>query len=123
MGVLCENFSAKNNLSNTAHAYQCVDSELALKLFLKKLISQSSVCFDTETTSLNSLKAELVGIAFSWENNKGYYLPFSENQNAAQELIEKIQDGTKFSRFEHARHTSLWKSVVHVPSKFADWSA
>ena len=99
-----ENFSAKNNLSNTAHAYQCVDSELALKLFLKKLISQSSVCFDTETTSLNSLKAELVGIAFSWENNKGYYLPFSENQNAAQELIEKIRPFFENTSIEKIGH-------------------
>ena len=85
-----ESFSTKSNLSNTKHAYQFVDSKLALKLFLEKLTAQSSVCFDTETTSLNALKAELVGIAFSWEKNKGYYLPFPEDQKAAQELIEKI---------------------------------
>ena len=99
-----ETFSTKNNLSNTVHAYQCVDSELALKLFLKKLFSQSSVCFDTETTSLNALKAELVGIAFSWENNKGYYLPFPENQNAAQELIEKIRPFFENTSIEKIGH-------------------
>tara|TARA_B100000767_G_scaffold259016_1_gene268339 strand:- start:8792 stop:11629 length:2838 start_codon:yes stop_codon:yes gene_type:complete len=99
-----ENFSSKSNLYNTDHAYQCVDSELALKLFLEKLTTQSSVCFDTETTSLNALKAELVGIAFSWGNNKGYYLPFPEDQNAAHELIEKIRPFFENATIEKIGH-------------------
>jgi len=99
-----ENFSTKNNLSNTIHAYQCVDSKIAQKLFLEKLSSQSSVCFDTETTSLNALKAELVGIAFSWENSKGYYLPFPEDQKAAQELIEKVRPFFENTSIEKIGH-------------------
>ncbi|MGB2503308.1 MAG: DNA polymerase I [Flavobacteriaceae bacterium] len=99
-----ENFSTKNNLSNTVHAYQCVDSKIAQKLFLEKLSSQSSVCFDTETTSLNALKAELVGIAFSWENSKGYYLPFPEDQKAAQELIEKVRPFFENTSIEKVGH-------------------
>ena len=99
-----ESFSTKSNLSNTKHAYQFVDSKLALKLFLEKLNTQSSVCFDTETTSLNALKAELVGIAFSWENNKGYYLPFPEDQKDAQELIEKIRPFFENSAVEKIGH-------------------
>ena len=47
--------------------------------------------FDTETTGLNSITAELVGIAFSWEIGKGFYLPFPENKNEAQELIEQLR--------------------------------
>lgn len=99
-----ENFSTKNNLSNTIHAYQCVDSKIAQKLFLEKLSSQSSVCFDTETTSLNALKAELVGIAFSWENSKGYYLPFPEDQKSAQELIEKVRPFFENTSIEKIGH-------------------
>ena len=49
------------------------------------------MCFDTETTSLNALQAELVGIAFSWENHKGYYLPFPTDQEEAQKLIEQLR--------------------------------
>ena len=54
-------------------------------------MSQSSVCFDTETTSINPLEAELVGIAFSWEAGKGFYLPFPEDRNEAQSLIEALR--------------------------------
>ena len=49
---------------NTDHFYQFAETELAQSLLLKKLLKQSSVCFDTETTSLNTLEAKLVGIAF-----------------------------------------------------------
>ena len=47
--------------------------------------------FDTETTGLNPITAELVGIAFSWEVGKGFYLPFPENKDEAQELIEQLR--------------------------------
>lgn len=62
-----------------------------MELFLKNLLSQDSVCFDTETTSLNTLEAELVGIAFSWEKSKGFYIPFPEDREEAQQLIEILR--------------------------------
>ena len=39
-------------------------------MLLDKLMLQKSVCFDTETTNIDSLKAELVGIAFHGKNKK-----------------------------------------------------
>ena len=62
-----------------------------MKLFLQNLMKQTSVCFDTETTGLNPLIAELVGIAFSWEASKGFYIPFPEEKEEAQELIELLR--------------------------------
>jgi DNA polymerase-1 len=64
---------------------------MAMDLFLKNLIKQKSVCFDTETTSLNPLEAKLVGIAFSWEAGKGFYLPFPEEDAQAREIIELLR--------------------------------
>jgi DNA polymerase-1 len=64
---------------------------MATKLFVKNLLNQSSVCFDTETTGLNPLTAELVGIAFSWEASKGFYVPFPEDKNEAHSLIEELR--------------------------------
>ncbi len=84
-------FSGRNSLDNTPHLYQSVASGLATRLFIEKLLKQKSVCFDTETTSLDPLNAELVGIAFSWEKAKGYYLPFPENKQEAQTLIEELR--------------------------------
>lgn len=81
----------RNNAKNTSHLYQSIATPIALKLFLDTLMKQKSVCFDTETTSLNPLDAQLVGIAFSWEAHKGYYLPFPENKADAQNLIEQLR--------------------------------
>ena len=52
---------------------------------------QQNVCFDTETTGLDPLIAELVGIAFSWEVGKGYYVPFPADQVECQQLLEKFR--------------------------------
>ena len=83
--------STRASIQNTPHFYQFVETPLSRKLLLKNLLAQPSVCFDTETTGLDPLTAELVGIAFSWEKGKGFYLPFPENQKEAQELIEEIR--------------------------------
>ncbi|REE16840.1 DNA polymerase I [Winogradskyella pacifica] len=74
-----------------SHFYQSVAPGMATKLFVKNLMNQTSVCFDTETTGLNALTAELVGIAFSWEVGKGFYIPFPEDRTEAQELIEILR--------------------------------
>ena len=79
-----------NSLENTEHSYQIIQGDLGLKLLLQNLQKQSSVCFDTETTGLDALHAELVGISFSYEKGKGFYVPFPENQEEAQALIEKF---------------------------------
>ena len=86
-----ERTSSRTNLADTEHFYQSLNSEMARKLFLDKLLKQKSVCFDTETTGLNPLEAELVGIAFSWEAGKGFYLPFPDNKEDAQKLIEELR--------------------------------
>ncbi|MDU8886672.1 DNA polymerase I [Yeosuana sp. MJ-SS3] len=81
----------RKTAETTSHFYQAVATGFSTKLFVKNLMNQKSVCFDTETTGLNPLTAELVGIAFSWEVGKGFYLPFPEDKSEAQELIEQLR--------------------------------
>jgi DNA polymerase-1 len=76
---------------STDHFYQLINTDLSRKLLLKKLLSQKSVCFDTETTSLNTLEAKLVGIAFSWGKGKGYYLPVPEAEEEANAILEQFR--------------------------------
>jgi len=83
--------SSRKTIKDISHAYQSVAPGMAMKLFLQNLMKQTSVCFDTETTGLNPLTAELVGIAFSWEATKGFYLPFPEDRDEAQKLIEELR--------------------------------
>ncbi|KAA5827741.1 DNA polymerase I [Algibacter amylolyticus] len=81
----------RKTAETVSHFYQSVAPGMATKLFVKNLMNQTSVCFDTETTGLNPLTAELVGIAFSWEVGKGFYVPFPEDKTEAQAVIEGLR--------------------------------
>jgi DNA polymerase-1 len=85
------NYSNYATLENTNHNYTVVHGELGTKLFLQTLMSQPSVCFDTETTGIDALNAELVGMSFSWSKGEAFYVPFSENREEAQVMIEKFK--------------------------------
>ncbi|WP_405609707.1 DNA polymerase I [Polaribacter sp. Asnod1-A03] len=86
-----EILSGFKSIKNTDHFYQHIDSPLSRKLLLKKLMQQSSVCFDTETTGLRALEVELIGIAFSFEAGKGYYVSFPENQEETTIILEEFR--------------------------------
>jgi len=83
--------SGYKTIKNTEHFYQHIDSSLSRKLLLKKLLQQSSVCFDTETTGLKALEVQLIGIAFSFEAGKGYYVSFPENQEETAIILEEFR--------------------------------
>ena len=98
----------KNNSTNTAHFYQLVDSPMAQQLLLRNLLQQPEVCFDTETTSVNALEAELVGISFCWAAHKGYYVPFPSEKDEAIAL-------TTFFRpfFENEQITKVGQNLKY----------
>jgi DNA polymerase-1 len=84
-------FSGHNTIANTEHFYQLANTPIARKLLINYLLQQKSVCFDTETTSLDIFEAELVGIAFSYEKGKGYYVPMPENQEETHRILEEFK--------------------------------
>jgi DNA polymerase-1 len=83
--------SGFKTIANTNHFYQHIDSPFSRKLLLKKLMKQTSVCFDTETTGLKALEVELIGIAFSYEIGKGYYVSFPEDQAETKALLGEFR--------------------------------
>ncbi|QVY64190.1 DNA polymerase I [Polaribacter sp. Q13] len=83
--------SGFKSIKDTNHFYQHIDSPFARKLLLKKLMEQTSVCFDTETTGLKALEVELIGIAFSYEVGKGYYVSFPEDQEETKAILEEFR--------------------------------
>ena len=96
--------ATKQDLSNTPHHYQYINTPLGIDLLLKKLLQQSSVCFDTETTSLNALQAALVGIAFSWEAGTGYYVQVPEEAAKAAEVIDQLRPFFEHPQIEKIGH-------------------
>jgi DNA polymerase-1 len=85
-----ESTSEFKALSNTAHHYQCVKTQMERKLLISTLMRQKSVCFDTETTGLDAISASLVGIAFSWQKGTGYYVPVTENEAERNEILSDL---------------------------------
>ncbi len=76
------------NLQNTVHQYTLLDSEEKQRELALQLSKEESFCFDTETTGLDALQAELVGISFSIKAFEGYYIPVSADQAEAQKTVD-----------------------------------
>ena len=70
--------------------YILVNTEAKFREFLAELSKQKAIALDTETTGLDPLRAELVGISFSWQAGLAYYLPFRAF------LGEKTLDADKY---------------------------
>ena len=95
--------SGFKTIENTSHFYQHIDSPFSRKLLINKLMQQTSVCFDTETTGLKALEVELIGIAFSYEVGKGYYVSFPEDQEETATILEEFRPFFE-SRIEKIGH-------------------
>lgn len=79
-----------NTLENTDHHYQLAEG-MGVNFLISNLLKQNSVSFDTETTGICALTAELVGMSFSWEKGKGFYVPVPADRNEAQALVDKFR--------------------------------
>ena len=75
-------------LASTDHLYQHFTQPEECKMFVQKLLKQKSVAFDTETTSLDTIEAELVGMSFSFAKGKAYYISMPVDQQEAQGIVD-----------------------------------
>ena len=120
------NTSERKSLSTQKHWYQIVNSKKARELLLKKLLIQKQVCFDTETTSINALKAELIGISFSWKPGKGYYLSLPADKKKAIQILNDLKPFFENHEIEKIGHNLKYDLKVlrnydiHVQSPFFD---
>ena len=86
--------------------YTLVDSSEQRAALLEQLLQQQSVCFDTETTGLNPLKADIIGMSFSFQKNEAYYVHIEKDQEQTvvnefkgffeHQEIEKIAQNLKY---------------------------
>ncbi|WP_374464293.1 DNA polymerase I [Chryseobacterium sp.] len=80
--------STKSTIEHNDHLYQFINNPKAQKKLVDNLLQQKVVCFDTETTSLNELEAELVGMSFSYKKGLAYYIPLSEDRAEVLQTLE-----------------------------------
>jgi DNA polymerase I len=85
-------YSNLRGLNETPHEYHLLDTEVKIADFLTKIKVQEYFSFDTETTGLDAIEAELVGMSFSWKKNEAYYLPIPAGESGKQRalLLKKV---------------------------------
>lgn len=87
-GQVASENSKISSLKTTPHDYQLIDNEEGMKEIAQKFLSTKILSLDTETTSTDPMKAELVGLSFATEEHKAYYVPVPAQQSAAQQVVE-----------------------------------
>ncbi|UXI68693.1 DNA polymerase I [Tahibacter amnicola] len=71
--------------------YECVRDAAALDTWLERLRQAPLIAFDTETTSLDPLRAEIVGISLAVEPGKGCYIPLAHDYPGAPAQLDRAQ--------------------------------
>lgn len=79
------------NIGNTIHEYLSVESEKEIEALITNLRTQKEISFDTETTGIDPNQADLVGMSFSYETGKGFYVPCPPDQQKCLALLEKFR--------------------------------
>ncbi|MEG9489717.1 DNA polymerase I [Mannheimia indoligenes] len=72
--------------------YETVDTEAKLVAWIEKLTSANIIAVDTETDSLDSMSANLVGISFALENGEACYIPLGHKQKALPKQADMFGD-------------------------------
>ena len=85
-------FSSRKSAVDSAHLYQLIDSEFALELFVDKLSKQQKVAFACLSDHPDPLQANLIGISFSWEAHKGYYIPIDKDRVQAEKKLSYLKN-------------------------------
>jgi DNA polymerase-1 len=67
--------------------YECILDEKNLEKWIKILGDKKVIAVDTETSSLNPLETELVGISFSYAPNKACYIPLAHKEKSLKKAI------------------------------------
>lgn len=89
--------SPMQDINTFPHKYYTIKNEADFKRLCKKLRSTDEFAFDTETTSENSMNAELVGLSFSYDEAEAFYVPLKFKESSETDLFGKPvkQKGSK----------------------------
>ncbi|MFA5070352.1 MAG: DNA polymerase I [Patescibacteria group bacterium] len=80
--------------------YQLVDTETKLTKLIEELRNLEELCVDTETTSLDPFLAELLGVSFSWQKDKAFFVSLVKLPEALEKLRPVLENG-KILKYGH----------------------
>ncbi|MFZ9717743.1 MAG: DNA polymerase I, partial [Chitinophagaceae bacterium] len=79
----------EKNIHNTPHDYQLVE-ETDLPNLVSQLMKHKEICFDTETTGVDANDCELVGLSFSTEPHKAWYVACPPDRNTTLRILKQF---------------------------------
>ncbi|MCP4458412.1 MAG: DNA polymerase I [Cytophagales bacterium] len=83
--------TTKKSIETEKHNYNLVDRPEQRKKLIHELSTANEFCFDTETTSLETREAKLVGIAFSLEARKAFYVPMTGDHTIDMAIVSEFK--------------------------------
>jgi len=81
-------FAKYESIKTNQHEYQLIENEGELRQLCDFFITKEFVSIDTETTSTDAINAELVGLSFSAEESKAFYVPVPDNYEEALKVVQ-----------------------------------
>lgn len=75
------------SLKTTVHDYKLVDNQDEMRRLCDFFLTKEILSLDTETTSTNAIEAELVGLSFSVEEHKAFYVPIPSEREEAERIV------------------------------------
>ncbi len=83
--------SSQKTLQDTEHTYVLIDNLKDATALCRNLLTFPIVAFDTETTGIDAMSAEMVGMSFAVEGGRAWYVAVPENQAEAQEFVDAFR--------------------------------
>jgi DNA polymerase-1 len=96
--------TALRTVADTPHRYQVAATPEERRQLIAELGQLTSFCFDTETTSLDTKTARLVGLSFSWNAQSGWYVPVPQDPAQASEILAEFRGVLENSAIEKIGH-------------------
>lgn len=75
-------------INDVPHSYKLIETEEDAKLLCDKLLTFNTICLDTETTSVDAIRAKLVGLSFSVKKGEAWYVAVPRETEAAQHMVQ-----------------------------------
>ncbi len=85
------NLASLDDINSVEHKYYLIDTEKEIEELVARLLTFDSISLDTETTSIDPMTAELVGLSFSVIENEAYYVPIPSKRDEALKIVNKFK--------------------------------
>ena len=97
-----------SSLESLDYDYQLIDTEDKIDVFLQNILTKEIFSLDTETTGTDPIRAELVGMSFSFKENQAFYVPVPANRDEAQKIVNKFK-----SVFENEKTVKVGQNIKY----------